>query len=181
MTNRDLYLLVTGFESHPGGKRLRSLEEYLRALYLLAAPHRGTTPTVEQFAGWLESALTAPPLPFDPLWLTCERGVSLTEYDGWEACILFQIADLRRMAQGGQLSDPQRYFGIDSPSGSRWYNFDVLTYLECGVRGTFGGYEESEVTVLVPSPDGDDSPVFVVTDFGWNDFTSFLGDGQHYE
>jgi hypothetical protein len=32
--------------------------------------------------------------------------------------ILFQIADLRRMAEVGQLENEYRYLGIDSPSGA---------------------------------------------------------------
>jgi hypothetical protein len=25
---------------------------------------------------------------------------------------------------------------------SRWYNFDPATYLECGLAGTFGGWDD---------------------------------------
>ena len=43
------------------------------------------------------------------------------------------------MAEAGALEDEYRYFGIDSPTGFRWYNFDPCSYLECGVRGSLGG------------------------------------------
>ena len=48
--------------------------------------------------------------------------------------ILFQIADLRRM-HGAQTVDKMRYFGLSSPTGSSWSNWDPVTYLECGTRG----------------------------------------------
>ncbi len=34
-----------------------------------------------------------------------------------------------------QLKDPNGYFGINSPTGNRWYNFDVFTYWECATAG----------------------------------------------
>jgi hypothetical protein len=40
------------------------------------------------------------------------------------------------MAEAGTLENEYRYFGIDSPTGFRWYNFDPCSYLECGVRGS---------------------------------------------
>lgn len=45
----------------------------------------------------------------------------------------FQISELHKM-RGKQLDDEYRYFGIDSETGNRWYNFDPLTNLECGAR-----------------------------------------------
>ena len=48
--------------------------------------------------------------------------------------ILFQVADLYRM-RDNQLKDEYRYFGVKSPTGNSWYNFDVFTYLECGTSG----------------------------------------------
>ena len=55
------------------------------------------------------------------------------------------------MAANGQLADDQRYFGIDSPRGGRWYNFDPAGYLECATVGTFGGWDgEDDSRVLVP-------------------------------
>ena len=87
------------------------------------------------------------------------------------------------MAEAGLLEDKYRYFGIDSPSGSRWYNFDPLTYLECAIRGQYGGYEEAEVIVLIPPPAGEsaDDPVREITAFSWADFIGLLECGQLYE
>ncbi len=31
-----------------------------------------------------------------------------------------------------ELQNEGKYLGLNSPTGNRWYNFDVFTYLECG-------------------------------------------------
>ncbi|MEM7431643.1 MAG: hypothetical protein AAF351_06850 [Pseudomonadota bacterium] len=61
----------------------------------------------------------------------------LDESAGWrefEDTILFMVADLRRMRDGA-LKDQCRYFGVQSPTNYSWYNFDPLTFLECGLAG----------------------------------------------
>ena len=184
MTNREIYLLVRSFEEKYKGQ-LPSLEEYLRSLWLLVSQSNIKSPTIDQFAIWLEQAFTIAPSPFDSDWLKIrvDYGKDIPAYEDWEKLILFQIADLRRMADAGQLKDEYRYFGIDSPSGSRWYNFDPLTYLECGIRGSIGGYEEDEVIVLIPPEEGDsaNSPVYEIKEFSWKAFIDILECGQGYE
>ncbi len=49
--------------------------------------------------------------------------------------IKFQLAELSRMRASGQLADESKFFGIVSPSGHDWYNFDPFSLLECGARG----------------------------------------------
>lgn len=49
--------------------------------------------------------------------------------------IKFQLAELGRMRASGQLADESKFFGIVSPSGHGWYNFDPFSLLECGARG----------------------------------------------
>jgi hypothetical protein len=183
VTNRDFYLFVRGFEAKYGDS-LPSLEAYLRALWQIASQSQITSPNVQRIADWLDAAFTTKPAPFDPKWR--ERSLdytsSLETRDDWENVILFQIADLRRMADAGQLEDKWRYFGIDSPSGERWYNFDPLTYLECGIRGVLGGYEESEVIVLVSrAGQSANSPVYKVDELGWGGFAGILECGRIYE
>jgi hypothetical protein len=51
--------------------------------------------------------------------------------------ILFQIADLYRM-RGNQLADPHQYFGVESPTGNDWYNFEASDYLERGTSTVIG-------------------------------------------
>jgi HEAT repeat protein len=183
-TNRDIYLLVTSFETTYGDNP-PSLEEYLRSLWRIVSQSQVSSPSLEQVAEWLTAAFTIEPPPFDPEWMkrVKDYSSSLQTQDDWENLILFQIADLRRMADAGQLEDEQRYYGIDSPSGERWYNFDPFTYLECGVRGALGGYEEDEVIVLVPSPEGQsaNSPVHEIDNLGWGGFSAILECGRVYE
>lgn len=206
MTNRELYLLTVKLEAqysvrnlsplekcvHPLKRllldsnfpRAISLEEYLRSLWFVVSNSKIAEPTVENVADWLETAFTIAPPDFDSRWLSLRPAKGLVEnFTDWENVILYQIADLRRMAESGQLQDKERYFGIDSPSGSRWYNFDPFSYLECGVRGAFGGYEADEVIVLHQPPNGEsaDSEVFEITDFSWQEFASILRNGQWYE
>ena len=49
--------------------------------------------------------------------------------------IKFQLAEFSRMRASGQLADESKFFGIVSPSGHGWYNFDPFSLLECGARG----------------------------------------------
>jgi hypothetical protein len=109
-----------------------------------------------------------------------------------------QIEDLQTMKASGTLDDPERYFGVDAPSGRRWYNFDPLTYIECGLQGSFGGYQEGDDTgrELVPGevavldeegnieavdPHALAPVVSDLGDIGWEDVERFLCCGQVYE
>jgi hypothetical protein len=185
MTNRNLYEFVRNLKDKHKGESLPSLEDYLCSLWSIVSRSQHSLPTFEKLVEWLEKAFTEEPPQFNPDWM--ERSLwyegELTDYADWEHLILFQIADLRRMAEAGILENEYRYYGIDSPSGSRWYNFDPLTYLECGVRGMYGGYEEDEVIVLIPPPEGEsaDSPVCILNEFTWQDFSGILKYGQEYE
>jgi hypothetical protein len=44
--------------------------------------------------------------------------------------LILRIHHVRERAR--LLQDEFRYFGIDSPTGHRWYNFDPASYLHCG-------------------------------------------------
>jgi hypothetical protein len=184
LTNRDIYKAVTGFSEKVEPQMRPSLEKYLSALWSIVSKERDVSLTAEKFVEWLEKALVTPAPDFNLQWL--ERNSynqDLSGFQEWENRILFQIADLHRMNEAGMLQDEYRYFGIDSPSGSRWYNFDPLTYLECGIRGALGGYAEDEVIVLVQPPEGEsaDSPIYEVQQFSWETFTEILQCGQWYE
>ena len=48
-----------------------------------------------------------------------------------------QIKDLHDMQENGDLDKEFKYFGLTSPSGEPWYNFDPATYLRCGAAGLF--------------------------------------------
>lgn len=199
-TNRDLYLFIAGLVAERG-KHDRSLEEYLRALWAAGSAHRDAEAlSLSCFAGLLETALRAEVPPFDPAWLDIDRGAlaDVSGYASWERAIQAQIVDLHEMEQAGLLANELRYFGIDAPRGARWYNFDPFTFLECGVAGTFGGWESGDATgrdyvpgpvavldeqgrVTSADPRDLDDPVEQLVSITWNVFVDFLESGQTYE
>ena len=87
---------------------------------------------------------------------------------GWLAysaeVIKFQLAELSRMRASGQLADESKFFGIVSPSGHGWYNFDPFSLLECGMRGLMDHA-------------GEDAPVRG----GWEILGELLEMGRTYE
>jgi len=64
------------------------------------------------------------------------------------AVLQFQIAELHKM-KGKQLNDDMRYFGIDSETGNRWYNFDPMTNLECGARCILDSEDDDDMEFIV--------------------------------
>ncbi|CAN5228229.1 hypothetical protein BH11MYX1_BH11MYX1_08450 [soil metagenome] len=176
-----------------------TLERYLCALWSLAQARREARGlTFEELAAMLDAAFTAPPGEPDLAAVPDDKG-DRASFAGWERRILMQIRDLRDMAATGQLVDDQRYFGIDAPRGGRWYNFDPIGFLECGVVGAFGGWDPDgadsgrtlvpgKVVVLDPggqliSVDAEDIEHVTVdmSQVSWDDFTALLGSGQVYE
>jgi hypothetical protein len=82
------------------------------------------------------------------------------------AVLEFQIAELHRM-RGKQLESKQKYGGIDSETGHRWYNFDPHANLSCGASG-LGDLEFEE----------NDDDVFNYT---WGLIGELLETGRVYE
>jgi hypothetical protein len=133
----------------------RSLEEYLRSLWVLIAQYQNQPVSHTLIGRMIAEAFATEPAPFDQAWLNYEQPLNfsyrdgryvLEELDGYEVniiedyvdelrilkhTILFQIADLHRL-KGNQLVDPHRYFGVRSPTGNDWYNFEARDYLERG-------------------------------------------------
>jgi hypothetical protein len=112
--------------------------------------------------------------------------------------VLRQIVDLHEMKEFGVTDSKLKYFGMDSPRGQRWYNFDPCTFLECATQGTFGGWQSGDDTdrdyvpglVAVLGEDGPitsrdpreiPDPVTRLDEVTWDDFRTFLGQGQWYE
>ncbi len=181
-SNRDLYACLTAL------KVLRDLESYLRALLGLgqefAAYHPAREPTPAEVATLFMTAAAAPAIELDPAWHgrpppweePRPRGLAR-----FEAILIHQILDLQAMRSRGQLDDSNRYFGLDAPSGARWYNFDPTSYLECGTSGSVGGWaDDAEILLITP-------PELVAEDdesrrsFGWEGVCDLLVCGQIYE
>jgi hypothetical protein len=92
-----------------------------------------------------------------------ERGVS--DFEIFRRVIQFQIADLNRFNEA-VFSDPNSYYGIDSPTGNRWYNFDLRMYLRCAT------------SFLIDTSRGGDVPY---EKLNWIDFAWILKAGMAYE
>jgi hypothetical protein len=199
-TNRDLYLAIAELIRQQQTST-RSLEEYLRSLWEAARKYREhPSLTVDELFEVLAGAFTLPVPPFDSAWRIryTEDFADVAGFGGWEARILRQVVDLHEMAEQGMLDDKMRYFGIDSPRGQRWYNFDPCSFLECATAGSYGGWQPGDDTGrdYVPGPvmamgkDGQleecdprevSAPVVPIREVRWAAFQSFLGDGQWYE
>jgi hypothetical protein len=110
----------------------RSLEEYLLTVWSLLQECRGSEPTCEQFAHLLTAGLKQPPSSFRREWLESKkepqwRNRSLPDLMALEDTVLFQIADLRRIAESDEKFLP---YSSTAPTGQTWNNLDVLMYLE---------------------------------------------------
>jgi hypothetical protein len=155
---------------------------------------------LSSFADLLEAGFHRDAPPFDPVWPPRygRENPSLVGYRRWEQTIISQIVDLHEMEQVGTLANDLRYFGIDSPRGSRWYNFDPLAFVECGVAGTFDGWRSGDPTGrdFVPGPvavldssgratSADprelEAPLFQIDFLSWDLAADFLRSGQSYE
>ena len=140
MTYKEFYQWINDL---PSRFQNRDLETYLSALYLQIEKQKAQELTIEGLLTLLETSFKSEPLEFNPEWLEI---ISPPEFDiDWvdtkgdlneeiiftTNVIKFQIADLHKM-QNKQLENKLRYFGIDSETENRWYNFDPFTNLECG-------------------------------------------------
>ena len=117
-----------------------------------------------------------------------------TSYADWEVIVLSQIADLADFADQGPLGE-HAYFGVDAPrpggcvraTDMRWYNFDPRGYLECGMAGSMGGWDEDDgvrkqvpgpVVPLVVEPAPGERSVAAVS---WAELAELARCGQEYE
>jgi len=187
-TNRDLYLAISSLTTSQAECE-RTLQVYLLALLGSAEKHAAAAElTSDQFFELLSLAFTADPPAFDPQWR--ERYDHLpyknTGYQGWEATLIRQIVDLREMEECGALSNDAKFFGIDAPRGSRWYNFDPRGYLECAAAGAIGGWEQGDETgrQLLPgaaAEHDDTESMEAISPMAWELCIGFLVCGQIYE
>ena len=146
-TNQDIYQLASQLARAP---EVPSLTRYLGAMRWLVERARDETPSPDLLARLLEGAMVAPPQAFDPAAYT--PNPSATGHAAVLEVLSRQLRDLTEMTATGIIDDPHRFFGIDAPSGARWYNFTVAGYLECGIRGTMGGYDDDDIVRLVVKP-----------------------------
>lgn len=87
-------------------------------------------------------------------------------YDTLKDTLFFQINDLTCIEKDDSLINNQlKYFGIDSPNGNRWYNFDPFTYLKCASSWLVDYYGETSHIDYI----------------SWGMFANFLEMGRSYE
>jgi len=133
----------------PDNHKNRDLEEYLLALHPLLLQNIENTPSFDLFHKLLEEAFTSKPTDLNNEWLDIinppEHNSNLTDFEYLIEVVKFQIADLHKM-KNKQVKNEMKYFGIDSETDHRWYNFDPFTNLECGVSGIMNGNSEKQVT-----------------------------------
>ena len=200
-TNRDLYVFVAGVLQRRKESD-RTLEAYLRRLWELGR-ELAEVEGIEfaRFAMLLDDAFDGEGPALEDAVSAAQAGeldASVRGFRRWESLVIAQIRDLREMAAAGTLQDRYRLFGTTAPRGARWFNFDPLTFIECGLAGTFGGWEPGDETgrdyvagpVAVVDENGDwstvdphelDDSVFELEMLTWEDFADFLLSGQCYE
>lgn len=190
LTNRDLYNRIIDLREVLGE---RSLVEYLRALWCVSRTQKDRERLApDEVAAMLTAAVTlTPPAVETGRHFAYER--TLTGFDRWEAIILSQIADQEDFLR--QPLSEFAYFGVSAPRTSQeratdayWYNFDPATYLECGMAGSFGGWDESDPNsprVLVSGPVHPSVPplpeIAPIETVSWDDLADFALCGQQYE
>lgn len=199
-TNRDLYLAINTLSKEQESCN-RTLEVYLRAILQESRSLVDyDSITLPQFYNIIASGFNGTPAEFNENWFQ--------EYDhlddeadgylGWKATLIKQIVDLREMDKNGTLTNKLRYFGVQSPRQSSWYNFDPFGYLECAMAGSLGGWQPDDdsgrqfvpgkVAVLAKdgsiqtaNPEDIPNPIFNISTVTWNQFKDFLFCGQIYE
>lgn len=189
-TNRDLYRFVADLKAKHEQNQ-PSLHDYLVALRTLATQHAADEGfTLTQLSELLDGAFSAQ-AEGDIKEDTCG------DFQAWQTYITKQISDLDDMGAAGLLNDENRSFGVDSPNGTRWFNFEPCSFLECAVVGSVGGREAddlaatlapgtaiemNEASVVITAETSDaDGAVFEMETFTWSDFEDFLWAGQSYE
>jgi hypothetical protein len=197
-TNRELYLAISKLCERQGNND-RSLEQYLSALVHLAERYSNRESlSLTDFYGLILDAFDTQPQPFNETWRNLDVILRDNSFTVWRSIVIRQIVDLHEMSETGILADEQRYFGVDSPRGSRWYNFDPVSYLECAMAGSFGGWEpeDSSGRILVPGkvvtidesgnlqgvdPQDIERSIVCIPAISWEDFQDFVWCGQVYE
>ena len=143
---------------------MRSLEEFLRAMWKSVTIHRTEPPTYLLLGSIAEDGLVLSPPPYDDNWsrdvkvpanpwlvrldhpeyFTAERVSQLeqeraqtTDLDVLERTMMFLIADLHSMASGPTAPSVDG-FSWDSPRGHRWQHWDLAAYLDAAERGFLG-------------------------------------------
>ena len=135
------------------------LETYLRSLWATVSGHEKNVASYDLLASLIRDAFETKPADFEfqwleytdaPAWLPDQEGYTLTAwreprgttivaqnvsaFEVLKRTLLFQIADLNRIAAGTR-PDPSNGFAVISPIGHHWNNVDLKSYWECASAG----------------------------------------------
>ena len=167
----------------------RQLEAYLLSFWLLAAQYQDRTGiNANKFIELLGLAFTANIPAFQNEWRSQNFDLYADEensYLAFEETIIEQIVDLREIDEASLLSNELRYFGIDSPRGNCWYNFDPTTYLECAAAGLDAYYTQASEDDRTAVSEKDEysgcQNSTLNSQMSWKQIKEFLWCGQIYE
>jgi hypothetical protein len=186
LTYGDLSLAIEELsEKHKSTDK--SLEHYLLAMLLNSKKFAAyESLSIKDFYDLLADSFTTDFTEFNEAWRDQyhESPDDLSDFTGWQSTLIRQIVDLHEMAEKGILKNELRYFGIESPRNSRWYNFDTLGYLDCAMAGAVDGWElcgesdELDQEINLQHIQHPEVELPVVT---WEQFKDFIGCGQVYE
>lgn len=195
-SNRDFYKSIGVLTKEKNTENCVDLETFLKSLLVRSLEFRERQSlTLNEFFTLLEASFEpSPSLDLSPPSDDDEK----SGFEGWKSLIERQIKDLQDMRRNKSLFSELAYFGIDAPSGQRWYNFNPLNFLECATVGTLGGWEEGDDTgrIYVPGevavmndkgeiegrdPRSIEEPTVEIQSLTWDDLKDFLWNGQCYE
>jgi hypothetical protein len=169
MTHNEFYQNISTLKDNFEN---RELETYLLSLLSLVEQKKNQNLTADLLLNLLQNAFTSEPKEFNSEWLSITTAPDenimskkftnpeiniqvdksvLSDKSGIDysiSILQFQIAELHKM-KGKQLDDDMRYFGINSETGNRWYNFDPMTNLECGARCILDSEEDEDNELIV--------------------------------
>lgn len=173
MTSEQMYLQLQAIHEAERGNS-RSLKDYLTALYRLALQHQDLSAIpIDLLLQLFREAFHAEPISFEPQWANSFEvdARELTGFRYFENQIQRMVVDLHEMAQSSDLDNEERYFGIRSPRGHHWFNFDPSSLTECAMQGYYQCWPISEHPEKGPK----------LNPLSWVDLADFLKTGQVYE
>jgi hypothetical protein len=163
----------------------KSLEHYLLAMLFNSKKFAEyESLSIKDFYDLLADSFTTDFTEFNEAWRSqyYELSNDSSNFIGWQSTLIRQIVDLHEMAEKGILKNELRYFGIESPRNSRWYNFDPLGYLNCAMAGSIDGWEnESDELTQEVNLQNIQHPEFERPVITWEQFKDFIYCGQVYE
>lgn len=152
------------------------LEYFLRSLWKAILKYQDQEPSFELFQQIISESWTGEPIDFDKSWFAIKENANMieiktsTRMDDFEylrGTILYQIADLRRMRDAGyfEMDGNILFMGVQSPTGSSWYNWSPEDFLNAATSALGSSNPKQNVVETIT----------------WRDLAALLYLGQLYE